>query len=1539
MKKRVAVILTVAGVLMVAAAQAGADGRLRSVDDSDRIVLPGNVHPLARPEFDIGRSDGSLPEERMILTLAMQPAKKVALGRLLVEQQDPGSPNFHRWLTPEEFGARFGATQDEVDVVTGWLRSHGFVIDEVGNGRTWINFTGTVADVESAFHTEIHDYLVDGDLHHANATDPSIPRALASLVVGLVSLHDFRKAPASHVVRPKTDLANGENALAPGDFATIYDVNPLYSAGIDGTGQSIAVVGRTNIRLTDVQDFRSFSGLPAHDPQFIINGTDPGIADIGDETEADLDVEWSGGVAKGATVKFVISMSTTTSDGVDLSAQYVVDNNIAPVMTTSYGACESLIGIAGEAFYGQLEAQAAAQGITSFVSSGDSGAAGCDASSSSTATGGPAVSGLCSPPYDVCVGGTEFLDAATNTYWSAVNDATTHASALSYIPEEAWNESGTAGVTCPGDETCDQLWATGGGPSIVFSKPYWQVAPGVPADGARDVPDVSLAAATHTPYIVFRGSLSPSSHFIGVGGTSASTPSFAGLMALIVQQAGARQGNANPRLYQLANAQYGGAGPTVFHDVTTGNNSVPGQAGFSCTPGYDLATGLGSVDASALANAWGSPCSFSLSSGSQVFSGLGGTGSVGVTVTSGGNCSWTAATNAPAWVHITSGASGTGNGKVGYTVDASTGNARSGTLTIAEHTFTVNQEFTYWVPVASHAAGKNSSQWRSDIGLLNAGAAAANVQINFFGGSGVVSGTLSVPAQSQSVLVDVVNGFPASGSGAVEVVSDQALEVTTRTYNEVSPTASCYPDGTQGQDYPAVVAGDGLATGQSAYLPGLTENASYRCNIGMVNTGAESATVLVELFDGTGTSLASYTVAFAAGAWSQATQPFLSDAGQTGMDRGYAMITVQAGSGVFAFASVIDNITNDPTTVAMQPEIGMLPQQGGKLVGTGAVGAAWQGTSVAISTDGNTAIVGGPSDDSGTGAAWVFTRNGGVWTQQASKLVGTGGSPTGGGQGTSVALSADGNTAIVGAPSASAPDGAAWVYTRNGGAWTQQGNPLVGSGGIGMGFQGWAVALSADGNTAVVGGFLDNSGAGAAWVFTRSGTVWTQQGDKLVGTGAIGNAGQGGSVAISADGNTAIIGGPEDNCPGVACAGAAWVFTRSGGVWSQQGNKLFGTGAVGAAGQGSSVAMSADGNTAIVGGPGDDSGAGATWLFTRSGGVWLQQGNKLLGTGVAGAAGQGSSVAMSGDGNTAIVGGPGDNSGVGASWLFTRTAETWTQQGGKLVGTGAVGPAEQGAALALSADGSTTIVGGLADASNAGAAWVFAPSPSYVSWVPVASHAAGKNDSQWRSDLGLFNSRTATANVQLMFYGSGGVVNSTTTVPSGAQWILEDVVGQFPATGSGAIEVLSDQPLDVTARTYNQVSSTAACYPNGTQGQDYPAVDSSQGLNTGGIAYLAGLTESASYRTNIGLVDTGSDTATALVELFDGAGTELATYTVDLAAGQWLQETQPFLNKAGQTAMSSGYARITVQSGSGVFAFASVIDNITNDPTTVVMQR
>ena len=457
-------------------------------------------------------------------------------------------------------------------------------------------------------------------------------------------------------------------------------------------------------------------------------------------------------------------------------------------------------------------------------------------------------------------------------------------------------------------------------------------------------------------------------------------------------------------------------------------------------------------------------------------------------------------------------------------------------------------------------------------------------------------------------------------------------------------------------------------------------------------------------------------------------------------------------------------------------------QQGGKLVGTGNVGPAYQGISVSLSADGNTAIVSGSSDNSRAGTAWIWTRSGGIWTQQA-KLVGTGNvGPAQ--QGISVSLSADGNTAIVGGTDDNTSVGAAWIFVRNVSTvstfWSQQGNKLVGTGAVGASLQGSSVSLSSDGNTAIVGGRGDNNDTGAVWVYTRSAGVWSQQGSKLVGTGNVGPAEQGFSVSLSGDGNTAIVGGPGDN----NTAGAAWTITRNGGVWSQLGSKLVGTGAAGYAQQGTSVSISGDGGSIIVGGYNDStslgSGVGASWVYYRDifAGGWAQQGGKLVGFGAVGGAEQGYSVSLSYDGNTAIVGGPYDNfseaflTAAGAAWVFTRSIVgglgVWSQQGSKLVGTGAVGYAQQGTSVSISGDGNTAVVGGYRDNSYVGAVWAYyiPGSPVIASIRDIPNDQGGRVGIEWNKspyDNSLSNPQVTSYSIWRALPGSEASPSTTSS--------------------------------------------------------------------------------------------------------------------------------------------------------------------------------
>jgi FG-GAP repeat len=465
-----------------------------------------------------------------------------------------------------------------------------------------------------------------------------------------------------------------------------------------------------------------------------------------------------------------------------------------------------------------------------------------------------------------------------------------------------------------------------------------------------------------------------------------------------------------------------------------------------------------------------------------------------------------------------------------------------------------------------------------------------------------------------------------------------------------------------------------------------------------------------------------------------------------------------------------------------------LIQQGEKLTGAGETGTGRFGYRVVLSADGSTALVGGRYYNSAAGGAWVFTRSGSTWTQQGGKLVGTGHTGVGefdhvgeGEFGASVALSADGDTALVGAPADNGNPGvvgglggsyrgpgAAWVFVRSGSTWTQQGEKLTGAGEIGEGEFGTSVALSGDGDTALIGGPADNGGAGAAWAFTRTGAAWTQQGEKLTGAGETGEGEFGASVSLSEHGDTALVGGPHD----ASSAGAAWVFVRSAGVWSQQGEMLTGGGEAGVSQFGFSVALSAAGDTALVGGPHDNGSAGAAWLFTRSGGVWSQQGEKLTGGSENGAGKFGASVALSGDGDTALIGGPGDNARAGAAWVFTNSGAAWTQQGEKLTGSGETEEGEFGSSVALSENGDTALIGVPADDAATGAVWVLARSGE--AWSQQGPKLTGGEEGN--GEFGVIVALSADGNTALV----GGWYDNSR---QGAVWVFTRSGGVWSQQG------------------------------------------------------------------------------------------------------------------------------------------------------------
>jgi pseudomonalisin len=580
-----------------ALAQAPANRVTGRIDETQVTTLLGNVHPMARGDFDQGAVNADTPLEQMMLQLEPSAAQQAALDVLVEAQHDPRSPLYHQWITPAQYGARFGASGQDLARITSWLTEHGFVVNEIAANQRQIVFSGNAGQVEDTFHTAIHRYVVGGVSHIANTQDPQIPSALAGVVGGIVSLHDFRLVSeigsrTSLAVRPRY-TGGSTHYLYPADWATLYDLNPLYKAGTNGTGTTIAIVGRSNINLADVAGFRAAAGLAARIPSLILVGTNPGLV-AGDQDESTLDVEWSGAVAPSATIKFVVGASTATTDGIDLSAQYVVNHATAQVMSTSYGSCEADMGATEMSFYNSLWQQAASEGISSLVSSGDAGAAGCYSGSSSSASS-TGVNGLCSSPYSTCVGGTEFNEGSNSAaYWSPTNGPG-DSSALGYIPEVVWNESGSKGGS--------GLWASGGGASLHYSQPAWQkgVSGVSAANGMRAVPDVATSASAHDGYIIVENG----SYYV-ISGTSTSSPSFAGVMALVVEtHGGLGQGNANPSLYALLNAS-----KSPFHATPGGNNSVPGVSGFTASgAAYNLATGLGSVDGAVLVNEWGSKLS------------------------------------------------------------------------------------------------------------------------------------------------------------------------------------------------------------------------------------------------------------------------------------------------------------------------------------------------------------------------------------------------------------------------------------------------------------------------------------------------------------------------------------------------------------------------------------------------------------------------------------------------------------------------------------------------------------------------------------------------------------------------------------------------------------------------------------------------------------------------------------------------------------------------------------------------------------------
>jgi len=614
---------------------------VRPVNNATTVRLQGTMHPRVLGGVDRGPVAATMPLERMTLVFSRTPEQQAALEQLLAEQQDPNSVNYHKWLTPEEFGDRFGLSQADLDVVSAWLKAQGFQVEEVARARDWIAFSGIAAQVEAAFRVPIHSYLVAGETHFAASTDISIPDAFAGIVAGVTGLHDFAPRPRNIIARPRvTSSITGNHFVVPGDFATIYNLPlPSYTNGQgvctrppcwDGTGQTIAVVGQSQLSTDsnpgrngspgvngqqyDVVTFRNLAGLPPVNLTVKLKGSDPGIVS-GDVGEANLDLEWAGAAAPNAALIYYIEKGS--NGGAFQALVDAVNDNKAQVISVSYGTCEGTLDSNTQTQLTNAGQQANAHNQAIVVASGDSGAADCDATL--PATHGLSVDFPGSMPYSTSMGGTTFTGDSTNSsdptqptqYWAgATNDTGNDVapSAFSYLPETAWNDSSGATTGAPS--------ATGGGASAKFPKPPWQTGPGVPADQARDVPDIALNASASHDFTVIcsqsscvNGYRNIDTTFDVIGGTSVGTPQFAGILALLNQAKGSAQGNPNRQLYALAaNSNTSWA----FNDITTGNNIITcttgpgcsnGSIGYSAGVGYDLATGLGSVDATALIDA------------------------------------------------------------------------------------------------------------------------------------------------------------------------------------------------------------------------------------------------------------------------------------------------------------------------------------------------------------------------------------------------------------------------------------------------------------------------------------------------------------------------------------------------------------------------------------------------------------------------------------------------------------------------------------------------------------------------------------------------------------------------------------------------------------------------------------------------------------------------------------------------------------------------------------------------------------------------
>jgi subtilase family serine protease len=698
---------SISQVALTAAAESDNQPQITGkVDEAQLVRLNGNVRPEATAKHDRGPVADSMQLNHLQLELERPAAREAALEEYMQSTQIPGSPNYHHWLTAAQLGQQYGPDEADIAAVSSWLQSHGLQVNRVSTSGMLIDFSGTASQIAETFKTEIHSLEIKGEKHFANMSDPKIPSALAPVVGGIASLNDFRPRPASVKVHPVTAMSPGRTSaspsftvnadyqlLAPADLHTIYNYTPLYQHGTTGTGQTVILLERTDISNADYHTFRKTFGLDKYkNGSFVVSHpggcADPGVV-VGDDFEATIDAEWAGASAPDAKIVLASCADTSTTFGPFVALEELVEERTPPaIVSLSYAGCEAAEGAAGNKFIRLLYQQAAAEGMSVYVAAGDWGAAMCDAGEAS-ATLGISVSGFASTPYNLAAGGTDFSDTYSGTngaYWSGTN-ASNYGSALSYIPEMPWNDSCASGVISSylgyatpygdsgfcnsplGEEFLGVIGGSGGpsgcaygatspkdgtpavsGSCRGYAKPIWQYfVPGVPNDGVRDIPDVSLFAANGIwghYYVICYSDLagggvpctgSPA-NWVGGGGTSFVAPILAGVQALVNQRTGERQGNPNWAFYTLAGLEYGfkgtascnssvGSNSCIFHDVTFGDNVVNCTGTNNCFDpsgpngvlsvsdkrdvpaygshaGWDFGTGIGSINVDRLVNAW-----------------------------------------------------------------------------------------------------------------------------------------------------------------------------------------------------------------------------------------------------------------------------------------------------------------------------------------------------------------------------------------------------------------------------------------------------------------------------------------------------------------------------------------------------------------------------------------------------------------------------------------------------------------------------------------------------------------------------------------------------------------------------------------------------------------------------------------------------------------------------------------------------------------------------------------------------------------------